>query len=51
MRFQQQDITGKDCLLTGATAGIGQAAVLLLAKRGTTVVGIDRNPKNNKNSN
>jgi NAD(P)-dependent dehydrogenase (short-subunit alcohol dehydrogenase family) len=50
MKFQQQDMTGKVCLITGATAGIGQAAALLLAKRGATIVGIGRNPKKNQNS-
>jgi len=50
MKFQQQDMTGKVCLVTGATAGIGEAAALLLAKRGATIVGVGRNPKKNKNS-
>lgn len=34
---------GKICLVTGATAGIGQATALLLAKQGATVVGVGRN--------
>jgi len=50
MKFQQQDMTGNVCLVTGATAGIGEAAALLLAKRGATIVGVGRNPKKNKNS-
>jgi NAD(P)-dependent dehydrogenase (short-subunit alcohol dehydrogenase family) len=48
--MQTQDMTGKVCLVTGATAGIGQAAALLLAKRGATIVGIGRNPVKNKRS-
>ena len=48
--MQTQDMTGKVCLVTGATAGIGEAAALLLAKRGATIVGVGRNPKKNKNS-
>ena len=51
MKFQQQDMTGKVCLITGATAGIGQAAALLLAKRGATIVGVGRNPKKNQKFN
>ncbi len=50
MKLQQQDMTGKVCLVTGATAGIGEAAALLLAKRGAMIVGVGRNPKKNKNS-
>jgi retinol dehydrogenase 12 len=50
MNFKHQDMTGKVCLVTGATAGIGQAAALLLAKRGATIVGVGRNPQKNKNS-
>lgn len=43
----QQDMNGKVCLITGATAGIGQATAMLLAKRGATVVGVGRNPAKN----
>jgi NAD(P)-dependent dehydrogenase (short-subunit alcohol dehydrogenase family) len=50
MIFKQQDMTGKVCIVTGATAGIGQAAALLLAQRGATVVGVGRNPAKNENS-
>jgi len=50
MQSKNLDMAGKVCLVTGATAGIGQAAALLLAKRGATVVGIGRNPTKNKNS-
>ena len=41
---------GKVCLITGATAGIGQATALLLARRGATVVGVGRNPAKNEYS-
>jgi len=37
------DMKGKICLVTGATAGIGEAAALLLAKSGASVVGVGRN--------
>ncbi len=50
MNNQPQDMSGKVCLVTGATAGIGQAAALLLAQRGATVVGIGRNPAKNEYS-
>jgi len=41
---------GKICLVTGATAGIGEATALLLAKSGATVVGVGRNPVKIENS-
>jgi len=41
---------GKICLVTGATAGIGEATALLLAKLGATVVGVGRNPVKIENS-
>jgi len=50
MKLQQQDMIGKVCLVSGATAGIGEAAALLLAKRGAMIVGVGRNPKKNKTS-
>jgi len=50
MKIKQQDMMGKVCMVTGATAGIGQAAALLLAQRGATVVGVGRNPTKNENS-
>lgn len=50
MDFQQNNMEGKVCLVTGATAGIGQAAALLLAQLGATVVGVGRNPDKNEYS-
>jgi retinol dehydrogenase 12 len=50
MKLEQQDMTGKVCLVTGATAGIGQAAAQMLAKNGATIVGVGRNPAKNKHS-
>ena len=44
MTTQPHTMNGKICLVTGATAGIGQAAALLLAEQGATVVGVGRNP-------
>ena len=48
MNNQPLDMRGKVCIVTGATAGIGQATALILAKRGATVVGVGRNPAKNK---
>lgn len=50
MNSQENDMLGKVCLVSGATAGIGEAAALLLAQRGATVVGIGRNPAKNEAS-
>ena len=36
-------MTGKTCLITGATAGIGLATAAALARQGATVVGVGRN--------
>jgi NAD(P)-dependent dehydrogenase (short-subunit alcohol dehydrogenase family) len=47
MNSQRRDMEGKVCLVTGATAGIGQATALLLARGGATVIGVGRNPANN----
>jgi len=48
MHNQNQDMAGKVCLVSGATAGIGEATALLLTQRGATVVGIGRNPAKNE---
>ena len=48
MNLQQNDMQGKVCLVTGATAGIGQATAMLLAQRGATIVGVGRNPVKNE---
>ena len=37
-----QDLTGKTIVVTGATAGIGRAAVAALAARGSRVIGVGR---------
>ncbi|MBN2465360.1 SDR family NAD(P)-dependent oxidoreductase, partial [candidate division WOR-3 bacterium] len=37
-------MTGKVCLVTGATSGIGRAAASALAQQGATVVLLSRNP-------
>lgn len=47
MKFGPQDMIDQVCMVTGATAGIGQATALLLAKRGARVVGVGRNPQKN----
>jgi retinol dehydrogenase-12 len=38
-------MTGKVCLVTGTTSGIGKATAEALARRGATVVGVGRNPE------
>jgi len=48
--MQTNDMKGKICLVSGATAGIGQATALLLAKSGATVIGVGRNPTKIENS-
>ena len=50
MNLKQKDTQSKVYLVTGATAGIGQAAALLLAEQGATVVGVGRNPAKNEYS-
>ena len=37
------DLAGKTCVLTGATSGIGEAAVAQLARNGARIVGLARN--------
>lgn len=39
------DMTGRVCLVTGASAGIGKECAVELAKLGATVVGVGRNPQ------
>ena len=48
--MQNNSMKGKICLVTGATAGIGEATALLLAKLGATIVGVGRNPAKIENS-
>jgi len=48
--MQSNEMKGKICLVTGATAGIGEATALLLAKLGASVVGVGRNPVKIENS-
>lgn len=43
MSPQESGMSGKVCLVTGATAGIGFATALGLARQGATVVGVGRN--------
>ncbi len=50
MIVKKQEMAGKVCLITGATAGIGEATANLLAQRGATVVGVGRNPTKNQSS-
>jgi retinol dehydrogenase-12 len=42
---QEQAMTGKVCLITGATGGIGAVTALALAQRGATVVVVGREPQ------
>jgi len=48
--MKNNSMDGKVCLVSGATAGIGEATALQLAKLGATVVGVGRNPAKIENS-
>jgi NAD(P)-dependent dehydrogenase (short-subunit alcohol dehydrogenase family) len=39
------DMTGRTCMITGATSGIGQAAALALARLGASLVLVGRDPE------
>jgi NAD(P)-dependent dehydrogenase (short-subunit alcohol dehydrogenase family) len=41
--IMSNDLSGKVCLVTGATSGVGKATILELAARKATVIGIGRN--------
>jgi len=45
MSAQKADMTGKVCLITGASAGIGKATAMGLAKLGATVFMVSRDPE------
>ncbi len=40
--MENDNMEGKVCLVTGATAGIGEATAVLLAELGATVIGVGR---------
>jgi retinol dehydrogenase-12 len=48
--FDKQDMCGKVCLVTGATAGIGKVAATALAARGAQVVITSRNPQKTRDT-
>jgi NAD(P)-dependent dehydrogenase (short-subunit alcohol dehydrogenase family) len=45
MQNTEQNLSGKTIMVTGATAGIGEATAQELARKGATVVLISRNPE------
>src|SRR5699024_2099876 len=45
MSYPPLDITGKNCVVTGGTSGIGRAIALGFAKAGANVVAGSRNPE------
>jgi retinol dehydrogenase 14 len=44
MQDSKKPMSGKICLVTGATSGIGEATALALARQGATVIGVGRDP-------
>ena len=45
MRNRDESMSGKICMVTGATSGIGAATALSLARLGATVIVVGRNPE------
>ena len=45
LQDEQKPMSGKICLVTGATSGIGAATTVSLARQGATVIGVGRNPE------
>ena len=45
MPIADRSMTGKICLVTGATSGLGEVTARALAQRGATVIGVGRNPE------
>lgn len=45
MTYSPLDITGKNCIITGGTSGIGRAIALGFAQGGANVIAGSRNPK------
>ena len=45
MTANQTNLSDKVIMVSGATDGIGQAAALILARRGAEIVGVGRNPQ------
>lgn len=45
MTVAQQDLAGKTIVITGASSGLGRAAAVNLASRGTELALVGRNPE------
>jgi NAD(P)-dependent dehydrogenase (short-subunit alcohol dehydrogenase family) len=43
MQEENKAMSGRICLVTGATSGVGEATALALARQGATVIGVGRN--------